>query len=205
MPPPNDQILVLPTGAGSPRTLDRGSVERYAHDGAAWFPDAKQILFVGSEAGHGRRCYVQSVDGGKPRAFTPEGMARCSVSPSGRILALADDSQAFLYPTTSSSEPDKKFKFEQGEVLAGWTSDGKFLYLMQDRQTPPTITRFEIESGRRSFWKHLPMPPSVPMMGQDQCVQCIRCEGLVITPDGQSYAYTYSNHSSDLYIVAGLK
>ena len=205
MPPPNDQVLLLPTGAGSPKTLERGSVERYAHDGAAWFPDAKQILFVGSEAGHGRRCYVQSVDGGKPRAFTPEGMVRCSVSPSGRILALADDSQAFLYPTSSSSEPDKKFKFEQGEVLAGWTSDGKFLYLVQDLQTPPTITRFEIESGRRSFWKQLSMPPSVPVMGQDQCVQCIRCEGLVITPDGQSYAYTYSNHSSDLYIVAGLK
>ncbi len=205
MPPPNDQIILLPTGAGSPKNLERGSVERYAHDGGGWFPDARQILFVGSEAGHGRRCYVQSVDGGKPRAFTPEGMARCSVSPSGRILAVADDSQAFLYQTSSSPEPDKKFKLEQGEVPAGWTADGKFLYLIQNRQTPPTITRFEIESGRQSFWKQLPMPPSVPLMEQDLCVQCIRSEGLVITPDGQSYAYTYSNHSSDLYIVAGLK
>jgi hypothetical protein len=205
MPPPNDQVVLLPTGAGNPKTLERGSVERYTHEGAGWFPDSKQIIFVGSEAGHARRCYAQSVDGGKPRAFTAEGMSLCSVSPDGRILALTDDSQAFVYRSASSSEPDKTFKFEQGEVLAGWTSDSKFLYLVQNLQAPPVISRYEIESGRRSFWKQLPMPPSVPIAGQDQCIQCIRCEGLIITPDGQSYAYTYSNHASDLYIVAGLK
>ena len=205
MPPPNDQIVLLPTGAGSPKPLDRGSVERYAHSGAGWFPDNRQIVFVGSEAGHGRRCYVQSVDGGKPRAFTPEGMSLCSVSPIGRILALAEDSRVFLYRTSSSAEPDKEFKFDQGEVPAGWTSDGKFLYLVQNLQNPLDVARFEIETGRRSFWKQLPLPPSGPTVGEGQCIQCLRSEGLVITPDGQSYAYTYSNHASDLYVVVGLK
>jgi DNA-binding winged helix-turn-helix (wHTH) protein/Tol biopolymer transport system component len=196
MPPPNDQIVLLPTGAGTSKNLERGPIDRYAHGGAAWFPDARQIVFVGSEAGHGRRCYVQSVDGGKPRAFTPDGMALCNVSPSGRILALADDSRAFLYRSASSGAPDKELKFEQGEQPAGWTSDGKFLYLVQNQQTQMIITRFEIESGRRSFWRQVAVPQSGPV---------IRSEGLVITPDGQSYAYTYSNHSSDLYIVVGLK
>ncbi|HEY2645406.1 MAG TPA: hypothetical protein VGI34_00445, partial [Candidatus Acidoferrales bacterium] len=161
-----------------------------------WFPDNKQIVFVGSEPGHGRRCYLQSVDGGAPRAFTPEGMSLCSVSPNGRILALAEDSQVYLYRSSSSTEPDKKFKFDPGEALAGWTTDGAFLYLLENSQTPAIIKRLEIETGRRSIWKQLPPPPSGPV---------IRCEGLVITPDGQSYAYTFSNHSSDLYIVAGLK
>ena len=31
------------------------------------------------------------------------------------------------------------------------------------------------------------------------------CEEVVISPDGQSYAYTYSSHASDLYLVLGLK
>jgi eukaryotic-like serine/threonine-protein kinase len=196
MPPPDDQIVLLPTGVGSPKNLDRGPVERYAHGGAAWFPDSRQIVFVASEAGHGRRCYVQSVDGGKPRAFTPEGMARCVVSSGGSILAITDDSQGLLYRTISSAEPDKKFKLEPGERVAGWTSDAKFLYLVEHQQTPLIINRFEIESGHRSFWKELVLPVSDPDM---------RCEQLVITPDGQSYAYTFSHHSSDLYIVAGLK
>ncbi len=196
MPPPNDQIILLPTGAGNPKTLERGSVEHYQHAGARWFPDARQIVFVGYEAGHGPRCYAQSVDGGKPQAFTPDGMVLCSVSPSGSILALTEDSRALLYRSDSSEKPDKEFKFDQGEVPSAWTADGKFLYLVQTRQAPATITRFEIASGRRLLWKQLPrLPTSAPMKSED----------VVITPDGQSYAYTYSDHSSDLYLVDGLK
>jgi Tol biopolymer transport system component len=205
IPPPSQQIVLLPTGAGSQKTLERGSVQSYAHDGAAWFPDSKEIVFVGSEPGHGNRCYVQSVDGGAPRAFTPEGMVLCNVSPNGLILGLTEDNQAFLYRTASSADPEKVFQFAPGERPAGWTADGKFLYLFQNLQTPLTTTRLEIATGRRSFWKQLSSPPSGLEIGQDQCIQCIRREGLVITPDGQSYAYTYSNDSSDLYIVVGLK
>jgi hypothetical protein len=139
---------------------------------------------------------VQSIDGGKPRAFTAEGMVRCSVSPTGSILAITDDSQALLYRTTSGGEPETKFKIEPGEREAGWTSDGRSLYLVENQQTPLIINRFEIESGRRSLWKQVVLPSSE---------HDIRCEKLVITPDGQSYAYTFSNHSSDLYVVAGLK
>ena len=196
MPPPNDQIVLLPTGAGSQKTLDRGSIEHYAHTGAKWFPDASQIVFIGYEAGHGPRCYVQSVEGGKPRAFTPDGIMRCSVSPRGSILAVTEDSRALLYKSQSSAQPDKEFQFEEGEVPSAWTADGKFLYLVQTLNPPTTVTRFEIASGHRSLWKQVPLPPEKSGM---------RSEAVVITPDGQSYAYTYSNHSSDLYLVQGLK
>jgi len=33
----------------------------------------------------------------------------------------------------------------------------------------------------------------------------MKSEAVVISPDGQSYAYTYSHHLSDLYLVHGLK
>jgi eukaryotic-like serine/threonine-protein kinase len=194
MPPPNNQIVLLPTGAGSPKTLERGPVDHYV--GAKWFPDASQIVFVGYEAGHGPRCYVQSVEVGKPRAFTPDGMMLCTVSPSGRILAVTEDFRALLYNSQSSQQPDKEFKFEQGEIPSAWTSDGKFLYLVRTMEAPATITRFEIATGHRSLWKQVPLPPANAGM---------KSEGVVITPDGQSYAYTYSSHSSDLYLVLDLK
>ena len=196
MPPPNDEIVLLPTGAGTPKILDRGSVEHYQHEGARWFPGAGQIVFVGSEAGHGPRCYTQSVEAGKPRAFTPDGMMHCSVSPSGSILALTEDFRALLYNSQSSARPEKEFKFEEGEIPSGWTPDGKFLYLVQTTQEPATITRFEIASGHRSPWKQFPLSPSRT---------AVKTEDVVITPDGQSYAYTYSSHASDLYLVHGLK
>ena len=196
MPSPNDQIVLLPTGAGNPKTLERGSVERYMFTGAKWFPDARQIVFVGYEGGHGPRCYVQSVEAGKPRAFTPDGMMLCSVSPSGSILAVTQDFRALLYRSQSSQRPDKEFKLEKGEIPSAWTSDGKFLYLVRSVTAPTIITRFEVATGHRSLWKQVPLPPASTGL---------KCEAVVIAPDGRSYAYTYSNHSSDLYLVLGLK
>ena len=196
MPPPNDQIVLLPTGVGGPKALDRGPVEHYVFGGSKWFPDGKEIVFVGYEAGHGPRCYAQNVEAGKPRAFTPEGMMLCTVSPTGSILALAEDFRALFYDSQTSQRPDKEFKLEQGEVPTAWTSDGKFLYLAQTLKATPSMARFEIATGHRSLWKQVPVPPSRSR---------VKSEGIVITPDGQSYAYTYSNHSSDLYVVQGLK
>ena len=196
VPPPNDQIVLLPTGAGSPKTLERGSVEHYMYTGAKWFPDASQIVFVGYEAGHGPRCYVQSIEAGTPRAFTADGIMFCSVAPDGHILALTGAYRALLYSSQSSKQPEKEFQLEQGEIPSAWTSDSKFLYLVRTLNAATTITRFEIASGHRSLWKQIPLPPARAEM---------KSEGVVITPGGESYAYTYSNHSSDLYLVQGLK
>jgi eukaryotic-like serine/threonine-protein kinase len=196
MPPPDEKIVLLPTGAGSPKTLERGSVERYQPFLGRWFPDSQQIVFVGYEAGHGPRCYLQNIEGGKPRAFTPEGVMYCGVSPSGQILALTRDFRALLYQGQSSERPEKEIKFDMGEWPCAWTSDGKSLYLIEIQKTPVTINRYEIATGRRTFWKQLPQLGSGAM---------VKIMSVVITPDGQSYAYTYINHSSDLYVVSGLK
>ena len=196
MPPPNDQIVLLPTGAGTPKTLERGAVEHYQFAGARWFPDAKRIVFVGSESDHGQRCYVQSIEAGKPRAFTTDGVGFCSVSPNGQILAISEDQRALLYTSDSSDKPYKEFTLQPGELPSGWSSDGKFLYLSRTREKPMSISRLELASGHRQLWKQLPPPPDNSVM-KSECV--------VISPDGQSYAYTYSHHLSDLYVVQGLK
>lgn len=194
MPPPDDQIVLLPTGAGNPKALERGAVEHYQFAGARWFPDSKRIVFVGYEQGHGSRCYVQGVDGGGPRAFTADGVVYCSVSPDGRILTVGEDHHAQLYASESSEKPEKEFTFEPGEVPAAWTTDGKSLYVSRTSQRPMSVLRFDIASGRRQVWKQLPPAPDNT-----------KIKSLVITPDGRSYAYTYSRQLSDLYLVQGLK
>jgi hypothetical protein len=139
---------------------------------------------------------LQSTEGGKPREFTPEGMIYCTVSPSGSILAVNEEHRAFLYPSDSSNKAEKEFTLDAGESPSGWTADGQFLYLSQMQQRPMSVTRLEIATGRRQFWKRLPDLPENTEL---------KCETAVITPDGQSYAYTYSRHQSDLYLVQGAK
>ena len=87
------QLVLLPTGAGEARTLERGPIEQYS-DEAGWFPDGKQVVFQGREPGHDWRCYIQSIEGGPPRPITPEGTTGTSgeifISPDGRFVIAAD-------------------------------------------------------------------------------------------------------------------
>ena len=80
------QLELLPTGAGTIRRLERDGIQQYRHM-IHWMPDGKQVLFSGNEAGHAVRCYVQNIDGGKPRPVTPEGVSMCQVSPDGKLIA----------------------------------------------------------------------------------------------------------------------
>ncbi|HZR64113.1 MAG TPA: winged helix-turn-helix domain-containing protein [Terriglobales bacterium] len=196
IPPPDAHVILLPLAAGTPRPLEKGAIQQYRFSRAEWLPDSQRIAFLAGEAGHGTRCYVQNVNGGAPRAFTPDGIVSCSASPDGKILAVKSDGEGLLYKSAVEGAPEQEIKLNPGEAPIGWTSDGGSIYLFDPRRNPPTITRLELASGRRSPWKQLRLPASNTQMKGDE---------VVITPDGQSYAYTYSRHLSDLYVVKGLK
>jgi hypothetical protein len=83
------QLVLLPTGAGTMRRIDRGGIQQY-EEGIHWLPDGKQILFAGNQAGHAARCFIQNIDGGMPHAVTPEGIGYCQISPDGKLVAASD-------------------------------------------------------------------------------------------------------------------
>ena len=84
----------------------------------------------------------------------------------------------------------------------GWSADSNFINVLETLQKPAMITKFDIASSERIPWKKMSLPAD-QSNGEMQHVG--KMEALVITPDGQSYAYTYTRHSSDLYMVQGLK
>jgi DNA-binding winged helix-turn-helix (wHTH) protein len=196
VPPPGEQLLLLPTGPGNPKPLERGLLEHYQFIRAGWFPDGKHVFFAGNEAGHGQRCYIESIDGGPPRPLTPEGIAFCSVAPDGTLLALTEDFRAQVYPSGNSTKPRKEIPLHKGDVPIGWTEDARFVYLVASAQQPPSIVRLELATGKRQLWKQMPTPAANIVINADD---------TAITPDGQSYAYTYEFCLSDLYLVRGLK
>jgi hypothetical protein len=99
---PPVQLFLLPTETGEPKTITNDSID---HVAATWHPDGKRIIFSRSEQGHASRKYIQEVDGGIPKAITPEGGSEIEgalgivVSPDGRFVnGMGKDGKEYFYP-----------------------------------------------------------------------------------------------------------
>ncbi len=187
------QLELLPTGAGTMRKLDRGDIQQYRH-GLHWMPDGKQIVFTGNVAGHPARCFIQNIDGGKPRPVTPEGVTMCQVSPDGQFISAGDSTGDKLYPL-DGGPPRPIPGLQPGEGFS-WTTDPRFVYVYQKKLAPVRIDRLNILNGQRQFFKDI--NPS------DETGLC-DMSSIMFSANGKAYVYGYTRLLSELYLVNGLK
>jgi len=199
------QIILLPTGAGQAKTLERFGIEQYS-TGASWLPDGKSIVFIGKEKGHQTRTYVQSIDGGQPRAITPEGIEGYLVSPDGKLLLgnlslqLASASgdvkeKKALYPLDGGA-PRSIPGLEEGDRVIRWGTDAQSLYVYRDRERPLKIYKLNIGSGHKELAKEISPTDPAGVLGPIN---------VLLTPDGEGYVYAFARQLSDLYLVKDLK
>ena len=186
------QLVLIPTGAGETRTLTQDAIN---HRAASLFPDGRRVLFVGDEPGKKPRLYVQSLDGGAPRAISREAaggtiwMTWRPISPDS-LWVVWFDGRFLLYPV-DGGEPRPVPGMSEGEVPIGWTPDGRALWIRSLRNAPIQVFRLDVATGERRLWKEIPSPRGYVQM--------------VMTPDGSSYAYGYESGTSDLYLAEGLR
>ena len=191
------QLILLPTGAGEPRPLPKDSIN-HGSVRAAFFPDGRRIVFVGSDPGHGRRAWIQDLDGGKARPITPEGVVGTVISPDGRFVAARGaDHKLALYPV-EGGQARPIDGLEPNDQLLRWSADQNFLFTGSGvrRTLVARIHRLDLSTGRRELWKEFTLPDSTGVAG-------ITCSA--ITPDGKAFVFTFSQQLSDLYVVDGLK
>lgn len=190
------QLVLLPTGAGQPRRLERFQIEQYGY-GASWLPDGKSIVFIGKELGHSSRTYVQNVDGGAPRAVTPEGVSGSLVSPDGKLV-LAQDSTVrkapSIYPL-DGGDPRPILGLTDGDRVLRWGIDGRSLYVCRYRELPVRVYKLDVNTGNKELWKELTPADPAGILG---------AINPQVTPDGKSYLYAFTRYLSDLYLVRGL-
>jgi eukaryotic-like serine/threonine-protein kinase len=189
------QLVLLPTGAGTVRRIDRGDIQQYGFQ-IHWMPDGKQLLFTGNQAGRAARCFVQSIDGGSPRAVTPEGIKYCEISPDGRLIAASDTKmgQAQLYPMNGGAP--RPIPGLLPEEAVQWTSDPHYLNVYQHGKSSIRVFRLNILTGQRKFFKEIKVP-----VGPGVC----EMSHILFNPDGSAYAYGYIRLLSDLYLVEGIR
>jgi hypothetical protein len=187
------QLVLLPTGAGEQRALPNDGITEYT--AAAWFPDGKRFVFVGTEAGRGGRAYVSGLGGEAPRPVTPEGVDAAVVSPDGRFVAVHGTNVSGIYPV-DGGEPRLLPEMGKDDALLQWSLDGRSLYLYKASEMPRRIYRFDIATKRREVWREINPPDAV---GNTPLLP------VQVTRDGRAYAYTVEVTLSDLYLVDGWK
>jgi len=191
----NARLLLLPTGAGTAKQLSPGDIQQYWY-GAWWIPDGKEVVFSANRIGHGVQCFVQDVDGGKPRPVTPEGVTFCEISPDGKLIAGNGPGGVggWLYPM-DGGQPRPIPGLEAGERFV-WTSDPRFLYEYQWKQSPAKVYRLNILTGQRQLFTEI-TPPDVAGLHDIAFIH--------FSADGRAYVYSYTRLLSELYLVDGLK
>ena len=186
-------LMLLPTGVGEPRQLTNDKTEHY---GSAWLPDSKSIVFSADEPGHSRRTYLLDIQGGTPRAITPEGIGGGLITPDGKfLLAIDSKRQRWLYPIAGGDPQKFNVIPNPNERIMRFFDGGKSV-LLRTSNVPVEVTRVDIATGRRELWKEI--APADPAG-----VQSIT--SLRFSADGKSYAYSVGRILSDLYVVDGLK
>ena len=187
------QLVAYPTGAGEAKLFPKDGLSVL---NASFLPGGKRILFTASEPGHGLRLYERDFANGKPRALTPEGYRGSRVvSPDGTsAVVTGPDRRTYLYPL-EGGEPTAIPGLDENDRVAQFAVDGRSLFVYRQGEAPTKVYRVDVSSGRREL--------ALTLMPQD--AGGVSEIGPLLTPSGDSYAYSYSRTLSDLYIVDGLR
>ncbi len=195
---PTNQIWLSPVGPGEPRRLSPPGLIPVVIAGG-FFPDGKHVIYIAQQAGHSPRVWLQDVNGGNPRPITPENIVGWQVSPDGKWLLAAtieNDTGTLLAPIDGGPMiPIVGLK--RGDTPLGWTSDNR-LYVTTPAKPGSVnmhVEKLDPHTGTRSSARDIPMPP----------IGGLETENLILTPDGNSYAYHYHITLSDLYTVNGVR
>jgi hypothetical protein len=191
--------MLHPTGAGQTRTLP--NPENLLFDTVAWLPDSRRIVMFGQRQGQLSRGYIQNIDGGPPRPFTPEGVGVRSVrwwsmpvSPDGtRVIGMAADGKVTIFHVSNgTSSPVTGLR--EDEFVVQWLKDGNLLVTRAGR-LPWIVGRLNVSTGQRA---------AALEIGPREAAG-LRLSVLAIATDGRHYVHSYSRLLSDLFLVEGLR
>jgi Tol biopolymer transport system component len=185
-------FALLPTGVGQQRAVPTGNV---VPNYGEFFADSKRIVLDGREPGHASRVYVMNLDGGQPRAITPEGFRLGSLSPDGkRVATFTGDGIALV--STDGGEPQPVRGSQPGDAPLRWAKDGQVLFIGHRGETTCVVSRLDLQTGNRTPWKTFSPSDVAGVIG----VACPRISG-----DGEHYVFGYTRNLSDLFLVDHLK
>jgi Tol biopolymer transport system component len=196
LPEDGSHLVLLPTGTGEKRVIRYPGVQSILK--VRSFPDDSRMLLLAKAEKRDLRLYVGDWEGKSLTPISPEGVRRLNfaVSPDGRLAAaVGPDGVPRLYSTTGE-EPKAAAGLEAGDLPLRFTTDGRRLFVARLLLTSALIYRVDLSSGRHESWKEL--------KSNDPAGLSISA-AIQVSPDGQSYAYTYRRFLDELLLIDGLR
>jgi len=196
---PPAAIVILPTGAGSTLTLDRGPLTVFT--GVSWLPDSGSVVISARESDQPPRLYVQRLNGGPPRPVSPSGYSfpayHPTASPDGRWAAALDAEKRVAIASLTDGTARPLAGAEPGDSPVRWSADGLAVFIVARHEAAPaTLWRITVATGRRERIATLEPVDSTGFLG---------IASVQITPDGRQVAYTTGQYLGDLYLAEGIR
>jgi len=193
--PEGTSLTIYPTGAGKSRSYTLP----FRATRAQFVSGDKALCFLAFEKGHGPRLSVLDLDSGKTRTISPEGLPTVTyipVSPDGKsIFELNRERRPTIYPVAGGS-PQTVEGAQPGDYPAGWSADGKSIWIYRRGEIPMHVFQIDLATGKRTPWKEISSPDPGGITG---------IAPAIVAPDGDAYVYGATRILSTLYLVDGLK
>ena len=187
-------IFIYPVGPGETKHL---SLPHFNIRAAGLLPDGRRIWFNGNEGSHAVRLYLTDIYAATPRALSPEGVqsARVSLVLADKYLAGRSRSGLRLYPVDGGDSLPVPTAPDEVVSVAGSAADGRTLFLAS-LTIPSKIYRLDVKTGKADVITEAAPPDRAGILG-----------GMIVqmTPDGNSYAYSYPQELSELQWIEGLR
>jgi dipeptidyl aminopeptidase/acylaminoacyl peptidase len=188
------ELRLVPTGPGEGKRIPIGKL--HGHESGAFLPDGKAVLFNANEEGKAVRFYYVGVDGGTPRAVSPDAAPGApAVSPDGKSFVTRAADGRLLLCAVDGSAARQVPGSAPGDCPSGFSADGRTLYVYQ-RGVAASLFRIDMATGKRDFVRTASAPDPAGVESTTR---------LVVTPDGKRLAYSYELTLSDLFLVDGVK
>jgi eukaryotic-like serine/threonine-protein kinase len=188
------KITLYPIGPGQARTIPVTGLERIDNGSSHFLPDGKRITINGIEPGHNVRCYIESIDGGKPIAVTPEGITGGYVAPDGRHMLANDGTVITLDANGSAPHPIPGINPEFKPIQ--WSADSTAVYGFYPGGIPVRVLKVDIATGRTTFIRDLQPETTTGL---------VAIKPVVMNRDASRFAFSYYQVFSGLYVVSGLR
>ncbi len=187
-------VEVYPVRAGQPTVIQLNGFTLYR---AGLLNDGKTLWLRASEPGKGQRYYLMGLNGGAPRPITPAGVRATGFGPilNGEFVTATSEGKVTLYPV-KGGQPQVLSGVVPGTGIAGWSSDGRDLYVFDGARMPLAVERLNWKTGKREPLLTIDPADRAGLRGINT---------LRISADGKNYVYSVPQQLEDLHSIEGLK